>query len=111
MYKVECPDCEDYKNGKCIDWECSCVDVPWDDCHIKTVEYAKDRAVEIKVLKEHYKNILETIKRDMELLHLFSMPFHRGPSHPLADMIQEQRNKILKTIERKTSNEQDTNRN
>lgn len=111
MYKLECPFCEDYKDGKCIDWECPCVDVPWEDCHIKTMEYAKDRDVEIKTLKEQYKNTLDMIKHDVELLHLFSIQFHVGKEHLLADFVQQQVNKVRKIIQEETSNEQDTDRN
>lgn len=99
MYKVECPDCEDYKNGKCIDWECPCMDIPWDECHTKTIEYGKDREVQLNIQKLYYDGILQTIKREVEILYSFSLPFHRGLSHPLADMVQEVRNKILKVIE------------
>ena len=45
-----------------------------------------------------YRKALEEIKGEITALHYITIPFHRGITHELADMVQEYKNKILDII-------------
>lgn len=45
-----------------------------------------------------YRKALEEIEREITALHYITIPFHRGITHELADIVQEYKNKILDII-------------
>ena len=47
---------------------------------------------------DEYKKALEKIEEEITALHYITIPFHRGITHELADIVQEYKNKILDII-------------
>ena len=47
---------------------------------------------------DEYKKALEEIEEEITALHYITIPFHRGITHELADIVQEYKNKILDII-------------
>ena len=45
-----------------------------------------------------YRKALEEIEQEITALHYITIPFHRGITHELADIVQEYKNKILDII-------------
>ena len=105
MYEIDC--CGMNKDGMCLENNVPCKDIEWRHCTVKAVEYAENKELEIKCLKERYKTLLLKIKDDMEQLYLFTLPYYSRSNHFLADVV---RNKILTNIEGELDNEQSTNR-
>lgn len=55
---------------------------------------------------DRYRKALEEIEEEITALHYITIPFHRGITHELADIVQEYKNKILDIIN-KTKGEED----
>lgn len=69
MCEIDC--CGMYKDGTCLENNVPCKR----HCTLKAVEYAENKELEVKNLKAyneclqtHYKNILENVKQDMQII-------------------------------------------
>ncbi len=47
-----------------------------------------------------YEIIFAAIKNSLICLHNFAIPFHRGFTHNLADMVEDTKNKLVSLIDR-----------
>lgn len=73
MCEIDC--CGMYKDGTCLENNVPCKDIQWRHCTLKAVKYAENKELEVKNLKAyneylqtHYKNILENVKQDMQII-------------------------------------------
>ena len=63
----------------------------------KIKKLRKNLALEIEA-SDRYRKALEEIEEEITALHYITIPFHRGITHELADIVQEYKNKILDII-------------
>ena len=65
----------------------------------RTEEDLKHQCVDCMNIKsDRYRKALEEIEEEITALHYITIPFHRGITHELADIVQEYKNKILNII-------------
>ena len=103
----------------CSNWHNSCESANNSNCYFKQLarktqecEDLKERLVKteedlkyqcvdcMNVKSDRYRKALEEIEEKITALHCITIPFHRGITHELADIVQEYKNQILDIIDK-----------